>query len=71
MTTRTATGTGSTTATLHYDGLDHLVRWNDTNNSNNEEWYMEDSSGERVLRRSQQGSASNTTLTVYALAGTI
>ncbi len=27
---------------------------------------MEDSSGQRVLRRSQQGSASNTTLTVYA-----
>ena len=67
LTTRTATGSGSTTATLAYDGQDHLVRWNDTVTSANEEWYMYDGMGQRVLRRSQTGTGtSNTKYTVYA-----
>ncbi len=68
MTTRTASG--GTTATLSYDGLDDLVRWNDTNTTTNEEWYLYDASGQRVLRRSQTGTGnSNTryTLTAFGL----
>jgi len=61
MTTRTASGSGGTTATLSYDGLDDLVRWNDTNTSTNEEWYLYDSSGQRVLRRSQTGTGNSNT----------
>jgi RHS repeat-associated protein len=70
MTTRTASGSGGTTATLSYDGQDHLVRWNDTNTTTNEEWYLYDASGQRVLRRSQTGTGnSNTkyTLTAFSL----
>src|SRR5579883_3193513 len=67
MTTRTATGSGGTTASLSYDGLDDLVRWNDTNTTTNEEWYMYDASGQRVLRRSQTGTGnSNTKYTLSA-----
>ncbi|MBA2284201.1 MAG: hypothetical protein H0W02_01825 [Ktedonobacteraceae bacterium] len=50
------------TATLSYDALDELVQWSDTASTN--EWYVYDSSGERVLRRSSSGGATN--LTVYA-----
>ncbi|MDQ2903873.1 MAG: hypothetical protein M3Y81_10000 [Chloroflexota bacterium] len=50
------------TATLSYDALDELVQWSDTASTN--EWYVYDSSGERVLRRSSHGGA--TSLTVYA-----
>jgi RHS repeat-associated protein len=46
-----------------YDGLDHLVRWSSSINSQ-EEWYLYDASGERVLRRSYDGTT--TTLIVYA-----
>ncbi len=70
MTTRTASGSGGTSATLSYDGLDDLVRWNDTNTTTNEEWYLYDASGLRVLRRSQTGTGnSNTryTLTAFGL----
>ncbi len=49
MTTRIATGSGGTTATLSYDGQDHLLRWNDNNTTTNEEWYLYDASGQRVL----------------------
>ena len=43
------------------------MRWNDTVTSANEEWYMYDGSGQRVLRRSQTGTGtSNTKYTVYA-----
>ncbi len=67
MTTRTASGSGGTTATLSYDGLDDLVRWNDTNTTTNQEWYMYDASGQRVLRRSQTGTGnSNTRYTITA-----
>lgn len=52
----------SVNAALSYDKLDHLVQWNA--GSNNQEWYVYDSSGERVLRRNI--APSNTTLTVYA-----
>ncbi len=70
MTTRTATGSGGTTATLSYDGQDHLLRWNDNNTTTNEEWYLYNASGQRVLRRSQTGTGnSNTkyTLTAFGL----
>ncbi len=70
MTTRTATGSGGTTATLSYDGQDHLVRWNDNNTTTNEEWYLYDASGQRVLRRSQTGtgnSGTKYTLTAFGL----
>ena len=68
MTSRaTKSGTSLDTQTLSFDGLDHLVRWNDTVTVSNEEWYMYDASGNRVLQRSTTGSgSSNTTITVYA-----
>jgi len=52
----------STSATLSYDGLDHLTSWNV--GSTGQEQYVYDASGQRVLRRST--SAGNTTMTVYA-----
>jgi len=68
VTSRSITnGTSLLTYTLSYDGLDHLVRWNDTQTTTNEEWYMYDGAGQRVLRRSQTGTGtSNTKYTVYA-----
>ena len=68
MTGRAITnGTTLLTYPLSYDGLDHLVRWNDTQTTSNEEWYMYDGAGQRVLRRSQTGTGtSNTKYTVYA-----
>jgi RHS repeat-associated protein len=68
VTSRSITnGTSLLTYTLAYDGLDHLVRWNDMQTTTNEEWYMYDASGQRVLRRSQTGTGtSNTKYTVYA-----
>jgi len=59
VTSRTVNGT---TATLSYDGLDHLTSWNA--DSSGQEQYVYDASGERVLRRST--SAGNTSMTVYA-----
>lgn len=54
---------GGITRTPVYDGQDHLVRWSSSIN-NQEEWYLYDASGERVLRRSYDGS--HTAITVYA-----
>src|SRR6266851_6717446 len=51
----------STTATLSYDGLDHLTMYNA--GSNSQEQYVYDAGGNRVLRRS---TSSGTTMTVYA-----
>ena len=51
------------TRTLAYDGLDHLVRWNGSVNSQ-EQWNLYDASGERVLRRTYDGT--NTVITVFA-----
>ncbi len=51
-----------TTATLSYDGLDHLTTYDA--GSNGQEQYVYDATGERILRRST--SAGNTTMTVYA-----
>ena len=59
VTGRTVT---STSATLSYDGLDHLTSWNA--DSTGQEQYLYDASGERVLRRST--SAGTTAMTVYA-----
>lgn len=59
VTSRTVNGT---TATLSYDGLDHLTKWDA--GSSGQEQYLYDASCERVLRRST--SAGNTTMTVYA-----
>ena len=59
MTSRT---TGGTTATLSYDLLDHLTKWYVS--STNQEQYVYDSSGNRILRRST--TSSGTTMTVYA-----
>src|SRR6266699_4796337 len=53
---------GSTTATLSYDGLDHLTKWDA--GSSGQEQYIYDASGERVLRRST--IAGSTTMTIYA-----
>ncbi len=51
MTSRTYPAT--TTGTLAYDGQDQMVRWQGTTASNKQgEWYMDDASGNRVLRRS-------------------
>jgi RHS repeat-associated protein len=52
----------TSTATLSYDGLDHLVSWDA--GSSSQEQYVYDASGSRVLRRSTV--AGNTTMTVYA-----
>ncbi|HLH63818.1 MAG TPA: hypothetical protein VKV20_19235 [Ktedonobacteraceae bacterium] len=51
-----------TTGTLSYDNLNHFVEWNV--NSTNQEWYIYDAAGNRVLRRSTNGSS--TSLIVYA-----
>jgi RHS repeat-associated protein len=51
-----------TTATLSYDALDRLTEWNAGVNS--QEWYVYDALGNRVLRRSTNGSG--TTITTYA-----
>ncbi len=59
VTSRTYSGT---TATLSYDILDHLTQWYVS--STNQEQYMYDANGERVLRRST--TSSGTTLTVCA-----
>jgi RHS repeat-associated protein len=54
---------GSTTKSTAYDAQDRLLHWSSTTNSQ-QEWYLYDATGERVLRRSFDGT--NTTLTVYA-----
>jgi RHS repeat-associated protein len=59
VTSRTSSGT---TATLTYDLLDHLIKWYAS--STNQEQYVYDANGERVLRRST--TSSGTTMTVYA-----
>ncbi|HLL80600.1 MAG TPA: RHS repeat-associated core domain-containing protein, partial [Ktedonobacteraceae bacterium] len=59
VTSRTYSGT---TATLTYDLLDHLIKWYAS--ATNQEQYVYDANGERVLRRST--SSSGTTMTVYA-----
>jgi len=59
VTSRTYSGT---TATLSYDLFDHLTQWYVS--ATNQEQYLYDASGERVLRRST--NTSGTTLTVYA-----
>jgi len=58
----TARMVNGTSATLSYDGLDHLTSWNA--GSTGQEQYVYDASGERVLRRST--SAGSTSMTVYA-----
>jgi RHS repeat-associated protein len=58
-TTRTV---NATTATLSYDGLDELVKWDAA--SAGQEQYVYDVDGNRVLRRSTM--AGITTMTVYA-----
>ena len=67
VTSRSITnGTTLLNYTLSYDGLDHLVRWNDSQTTANEEWYMYDTSGNRVLKRSATGTGtSNTKITLY------
>ena len=50
------------TATLSYDSLDHLVKWDA--GSNSQEQYVYDAAGHRVLRRST--GTGSTTMTVYA-----
>ncbi len=58
VTSRTYSGT---TATLSYDLLDHFTQWYVS--SSNQEQYLYDATGERVLRRTTTGSG--TTMTVY------
>ncbi len=52
----------NTTATPSYDLFDHLTQWYVS--ATNQEQYLYDASGERVLRRSTTGTG--TTITVYA-----
>ncbi len=59
MTSRSFSGT---TATLSYDLLDHFTEWNA--GATNQEWYVYDASGQRVLRRTI--NSTSTTLRVYA-----
>ena len=58
VTSRTYQGTSTT---LAYDALDHLVKW--SGGSGNNEYYVYDASGTRVLRRATSGGT--TTLTTY------
>ncbi|HJT59619.1 MAG TPA: RHS repeat-associated core domain-containing protein, partial [Ktedonobacteraceae bacterium] len=58
VTGRTANGT---TGTLSYNNLNQLVEWNA--GSTNQEWYVYDAAGNRVLKRST--GSSGTTLMVY------
>ncbi len=51
----------SSTATLSYDLLDHLVEWNA--GSTSQEWTVYDAAGNRVLTRATSGSG--TTITTY------
>jgi RHS repeat-associated protein len=62
-----------TTGTSVYDTADRMVRWNGTTSSAaQEEWYLYDASGNRVLRRSTSTTSGNnpataaSTITVYA-----
>jgi len=57
----TSRATGGATATFSYDLLDHLTQWYVS--SANQEQYLYDASGQRILRRSTSGSA--TTITTY------
>ncbi len=59
VTSRSFSGT---TATLSYDILDHFIEWNA--GATNQEWYVSDASGQRVLRRTT--NSTSTTMTVYA-----
>ncbi len=59
VTGRTFSGT---TATLSYDNLNHLTEWNA--GSTNQEWYLYDAAGNRVLRRFT--NSNGTTMIVYA-----
>src|SRR5713101_6622072 len=59
VTGRTFSGT---TATLSYDNLNHFTEWNA--GSTNQEWYLYDGAGNRVLRRFT--NSNGTTMIVYA-----
>ncbi len=59
VTGRTFSGT---TATLSYDNLNHFTEWNA--GSTNQEWYLYDALGNRVLRRFT--NSNGTTIIVYA-----
>jgi len=58
---QTGRTSNSTTATLSYDLLDHLVEWKA--GSSSQEWTVYDASGQRVLTRTT--SSSGTSLTTY------
>jgi len=59
VTSRTFSGT---TGTLSYDNFNHLTEWNA--GSTNQEWYLYDAAGNRVLRRFT--NSNGTTMIVYA-----
>lgn len=63
----------NTTGSLVYNSQDQMMKWSSTTSTNNqEEWYMYDASGNRVLRRSATTASPNdpatapSTMTVYA-----
>ncbi|GHO93784.1 hypothetical protein KSF_038320 [Reticulibacter mediterranei] len=65
--------TGGKNGSLSYDAFDEMVRWNGTTTSSSqEEWYLYDAAGNRVLRRSATTTPSGNpataaaTITVYA-----
>ncbi len=65
--------TGGKNGSLSYDAFDEMIRWNGTTSSNSqEEWYLYDAAGNRVLRRSATTAPSGNpataaaTITVYA-----
>jgi RHS repeat-associated protein len=58
----TSRSTGGTTGTLSYNLLDQLTKW--FVSTTNQEQYVYDSSGTRILRRST--NSTGTTMTVYA-----
>jgi RHS repeat-associated protein len=59
VTSRTYSGT---TGALSYNNLNQMVEWNA--GSTNQEWYVYDAAGNRVLKRST--NSSSTTMMVYA-----
>ena len=65
----TASGNSGTTANLAYDGQNHLVRWNDSVTTTNQERYLYDASGQCIVRRSQKGTGSSGTTSTLSVFG--
>src|SRR5204863_436078 len=57
---------GNETQNFCYDELDHLTQWSDTASSKHE-WYFYNATGERILKRSNDGSTIKDTVYAFGL----